>query len=84
MGTRGTNGAAGNGKAHGMEDVVRQLKMTNKLVAASLRHGGEAMTQQEIVKLLGGTGATTQEIAEVLDTSPNTIRKAQIRLRKKA
>jgi DNA-binding CsgD family transcriptional regulator len=39
------------------------------------------MTQQDIVGLLAATGASTQDMADVLATSPNTIRKAQLRLR---
>jgi DNA-binding CsgD family transcriptional regulator len=56
--------------------------MTNRLLAALLRRGaGEPMTQQDIVGLLAATGASTQDMADVLATSPNTIRKAQLRLR---
>jgi len=56
--------------------------MVNRLLGAQLRRrGGETLTQQEIVKLLATTGASTQEIADVLDTSSNTVRKAQLRLR---
>lgn len=66
----------------GGDDVVMQLKIANRLLAAQLRRrGDEPLTQQDIVKLLAGTGATTQQIADVLDTSTNTVRKAQIRLR---
>ena len=63
-------------------EVLTQLKIANRLLAAQLRRRGDApLTQQDIVKLLSTTGATTQQIADVLDTSSNTVRKAQIRLR---
>ena len=71
------------GTAAGLEDVLLQLKITNRLLAQQLRRmAGEAMTQQEIVKLLASTGASTQQVAEILDTSSNTVRKAQMRLAK--
>lgn len=64
------------------DGVLTQLKMANRLLAAQLRRrSADPLTQQEIVKLLAPTGASTQEIAGVLDTSPNTVRKAQLRLR---
>ncbi len=65
-----------------LDAVLTQLRMVNRLLGAQLRRrGGETLTQQEIVKLLATTGASTQEIADVLDTSSNTVRKAQLRLR---
>ena len=71
-----TSDAAPNG------EVLTQLKIANRLLAAQLRRRADApLTQQDIVKLLSGTGATTQQIADILDTSSNTVRKAQIRLR---
>ena len=69
----------------GLEDVLTQQRITNRLLAQLLRRkAGEAMTQQEIVKLLASSGATTQQVAEILDTSANTVRKAQLRLAKSA
>lgn len=74
-----------NGAAVGLEDVLTQQKITNRLLAQLLRRkSGEAITQQEIVKLLASSGATTQQLADILDTSPNTVRKAQLRLAKTA
>ena len=65
----------------GLDEVLLQLKIANRLLAQQLRRGaGEPLTQQEVVKLLATTGATTQQIAELLDTSSNTVRKAQIRI----
>ena len=83
--TRGeiTMASSKNGRTAGLEDVLLQLKITNRLLAQQLRRrAGEAMTQQEIVKLLASTGASTQQVAEILDTSSNTVRKAQMRLAK--
>ena len=69
------------GGAAGLDDVLLQLKITNRLLAQLLRRkAGEAMTQQEIVKALASTGASSQQVAEILDTSSNTVRKAQMRL----
>ena len=74
-----------NGAAVGLEDVLLQAKITNRLLAHLLkRKPEEATTQQEIVKLLASTGATSQQIAEILDTSSNTVRKAQMRLARPA
>jgi DNA-binding CsgD family transcriptional regulator len=72
-----------NGAKAGLDDVLLQLKMTNRLLAQQLRRkAGETMTQQDIVKLLATTGASTQQLADILDTSSNTVRKAPMRLAK--
>ena len=76
--------AEANGTVTERDGVLTQLKMANRLLAAVLRRNGEALTQQDIVKLLATTGASTQDIADVLDTSTNTVRKAQLRLRRAA
>ena len=69
------------GDAVALEDVLLQRKVTNRLLVQLLRRkAGEAMTQQEIVKALASTGASSQQVAEILDTSSNTVRKAQMRL----
>jgi DNA-binding CsgD family transcriptional regulator len=41
------------------------------------------MSQQDMVKLLWSTGATSGEIADVLDTTAATVRTALQRLKKK-
>ena len=42
------------------------------------------MSQQDMVRLLASTGASYQEIAEVLDTTPATVSTTLQRLKKKA
>jgi DNA-binding CsgD family transcriptional regulator len=64
-----------------LERLIRQTTMTNVLLAAGLR---QHMSQMDIVALLKGTGASLQEIAEVLGTSYATIAVTTQRLRKKA
>jgi DNA-binding CsgD family transcriptional regulator len=41
------------------------------------------MQQNELIALLAGTGATHQEIADVLDTTPGTVGTTLNRLRRK-
>jgi DNA-binding CsgD family transcriptional regulator len=83
MARNGTNGkTASNGQVDHLGAVLTQLKISNRLLAAQLRRpADEPLTQQEVVSLLAGTGASTQDMANVLGTSPNTVRKAQLRLR---
>lgn len=64
-----------------MEDLLKQAKTTNRLLAAQLK---SQMSQMELVKLLATTGLTAREIAEVLDTTPSTVAVTLQRLRKKA
>jgi DNA-binding CsgD family transcriptional regulator len=64
-----------------LERLIRQTTMTNVLLAAGLR---QHMSQTDIVALLKGTGASLQEIAEVLGTSYATIAVTSQRLRKRA
>jgi len=54
----------------GFEDIVTQLRITNRLLAAQLRN---TMSQMELVALLASSGASNQEIADVLDTTAATI-----------
>ncbi|MEK6375743.1 MAG: hypothetical protein AABO58_23945 [Acidobacteriota bacterium] len=56
------------------------MKITNRLLAATLK---ERMKQNELVRLLAGTGASQQEIADVLDTTAATVTVTLARLRKK-
>lgn len=60
--------------------VVTQLKLTNRLLAVQLR---SMMKQSELIVLLSGTGASNQEIAEVLGTTPPTVANALVRTRKR-
>jgi DNA-directed RNA polymerase specialized sigma24 family protein len=58
-----------------------QAKITNRLLAAQLK---ATTAQQDMVRLLSTTGATNQEIADVLDTTAATVATTLQRLRKKA
>jgi DNA-binding CsgD family transcriptional regulator len=64
----------------GFADLHTQMKITNRLLAAGLK---ERMRQNELIQLLAGTGATQQEIADVLDTTPGTVNVTLQRLKKK-
>jgi DNA-binding CsgD family transcriptional regulator len=57
------------------------MKITNRLLAAQLR---VSMTQQELVALLASTDATAKEIAEIVNTTPGTVKNALVRLKKKS
>ena len=63
-----------------MDDLLKQAKTTNRLLAAQLK---SQMSQMQLVKLLTTTGLTAREIADVLDTSPATVAVTLQRLRKK-
>ncbi len=62
-------------------DLVVQMKLTNRLLAAPLK---QSMGQKELIRLLASTGATTQEIADVLDTTAATVANTLQRLKKGA
>jgi DNA-binding CsgD family transcriptional regulator len=64
-----------------MDDLLKQAKTTNRLLAAQLK---KQMTQMELVKLLSTTELTAKEIADVLDTTGNTVAVTLQRLRNKA
>ena len=64
-----------------MDDLLRQAKTTNRLLAAQLK---SQMSQMQMVKLLATTGLTAKEIADVLDTTPATVAVTLQRLRQKA
>jgi DNA-binding CsgD family transcriptional regulator len=63
----------------GFHDLLVQMKITNMLLVAQLR---SQMRQQELIALLGRTGATTKEIAEIVNTTPATVANALGRLKK--
>jgi DNA-directed RNA polymerase specialized sigma24 family protein len=67
--------------AIGLQDLHTQMKITNRLLAAALR---ERMKQNELIQLLAGTGASQQEIADVLDTTSGTVSVTLQRFRNKA
>ena len=64
-----------------MDDLLKQAKTTNRLLAAQLK---SQMTQMELVKLLSTTGLAAKEIADVLNTSAPTVAVTLQRLRNKA
>jgi DNA-binding CsgD family transcriptional regulator len=63
-----------------MDDLLKQAKTTNRLLAAQLK---SQMSQMQLVKLLA-TGLTAREIADVLNTSAPTVAVTLQRLRRKA
>jgi DNA-binding CsgD family transcriptional regulator len=64
-----------------MDDLLKQAKTTNRLLAAQLK---SQMSQMELVKLLSTTGLTAGEIGDVLNTSAPTVAVTLHRLRSKA
>ena len=64
-----------------LDDLLIQLKVTNRLLSAQLR---DRMMQNELIGLLISTGASHREIAEVLDTSVATVQVTVHRMKKKA
>lgn len=76
-----SNGTTARGPEPGLPEVHTQLRIANRLAAAQLK---QALGQQELVRLLAGTGASNSEIADVLDTTPATVAVTIQRLRRKA
>lgn len=64
----------------GFPELLTQVRITNRLLAAQLR---ERLSQQDLVRLLVGTGASNQDIADVLNTTPATVATTLQRLRRK-
>ena len=64
----------------GFPELITQSRITNRLLAAQLR---ETMSQQDLVRLLLGTGASNQDIADVLNTTAATVATTVQRLKKK-
>lgn len=64
-----------------MDDLLKQAKTTNRLLAAQLK---SQMSQMQLVKLLATTGLSAREIAEILDTTPPTVAVTLQRLRQKS
>jgi DNA-binding CsgD family transcriptional regulator len=62
-----------------LDDLVMQMKITNRLLAAQLR---TSMKQNELVRLLSSTGASNAEIADVLNTTAATVKVARYRMKK--
>lgn len=64
----------------GFPELLVQSRITNRLLAAQLR---EKLSQQDLVRLLLGTGASNQDIADILNTTAATVATTVQRLRKK-
>lgn len=69
------------GRSATIDDLLKQLKATNRLLAAQLR---SEMGQMDLVKILATSGLSAKEIAEVLDTTAPTVAVTLQRLRDKA
>lgn len=67
--------------AVGFPELHTQLRIISRLLVAQLK---SALGQQEMVRLLSSTGATSAEIADVLDTTPATVNATLQRLKKRA
>jgi DNA-binding CsgD family transcriptional regulator len=63
-----------------MDDLLRQAKTTNRLLAAQLK---AQMSQMEVIGLLTDSGLTAREVGEILGTSAATVAVTQQRLRNK-
>jgi len=63
-------------------DVVLQLRFTNALLATWLQRNLQ-MSQADVIDVLAQTGASHPEIAKVLGTTPNTVKVALARRRKR-
>jgi len=62
------------------DDLLKQLKTINRLLAAQLK---AQMSQMDVIRLLSDTGLTAREIGEILGTSAATVAVTQLRLRRK-
>ncbi len=73
----------GNGRRPepGLPEIHTQLRIANRLAAAQLR---QTLGQQELVRLLAGTGASNLEIADTLGTTPATVGVTLHRLKRKS
>jgi DNA-binding CsgD family transcriptional regulator len=65
----------------GLADLHMQAKITNKLLAAQLK---ERVQQKDLILLLMSTGASDQEIADVLGTTAATVSVTKARIKKQA
>jgi DNA-binding MarR family transcriptional regulator len=63
-----------------LNDLLKQARTTNRLLAAQLRH---EMSQMDLVELLATTDLTAREVADVLGTTPATVAVTLQRLKKK-
>jgi hypothetical protein len=63
-----------------IDDLLKQAKTTNRLLAAQLK---AQMSQMDLIGLLADSGLTAREIGEILGASPATVAVTQQRLRNK-
>ena len=63
-----------------LDDLLKQAKTTNRLLAAQLK---AQMTQMDLIALLTDSGLTAREVGEILGTSASTVAVTQLRLRAK-
>jgi DNA-directed RNA polymerase specialized sigma24 family protein len=63
-----------------LDDLLKQAKTTNRLLAAQLK---AQMSQMDVIRLLSDLGLTAREIGEILGTSAGTVAVTQQRLRAK-
>jgi hypothetical protein len=63
-----------------LDDLLTQIKTTNRLLAAQLRGH---MSQMDVIGLLTDSGLTAAGIGEILGTSAATVSVTQQRLRGK-
>lgn len=55
-----------------LDDVVLQLKINNRLLAAQLK-SSETVSHHDLVILIASTGASNKDVAELLDTTPQAV-----------
>ncbi len=65
--------------AVGFAELHVQQRITNRLLAAQLRG---TMKQVDLIKLLASTGASNAEVADVVGTTPGTVKTTLQRLKK--
>jgi hypothetical protein len=63
-----------------LDDLVKQAKTTNRLLAAQLK---AQMSQMDLIALLTDSNLTAREVGEILGTSAATVAVTQQRLRAK-
>jgi len=63
-----------------LDDLLKQAKTTNRLLAAQLK---AQMSQMDVIRLLSDSGLTAREIGDILGTSAATVAVTQLRLRRK-
>jgi DNA-binding CsgD family transcriptional regulator len=64
----------------GFPELHTQLRIISRLLAAQLK---ASLGQQEMVRLLSSTNASSAEIADVLDTTSATVNATLQRLKKR-